>query len=128
VIALLDVESVVLGARAVRFGARAVLPRDVAADTLLQTVEATISGQAVMPAAVAAALAASARADEQPILSADQMSWLRQLAAGSTVPAVAARAGYSERAMYRLLQAVYRQIGVRTRLEAIMRAQESGWL
>jgi DNA-binding NarL/FixJ family response regulator len=128
VIALLDVESVVLGTRAVRFGARAVLPRDVAADMLLQTVEATISGQAVMPAAVAAALVAGAPTDERPVLSADQLSWLRQLAAGSTVPAVAARAGYSERAMYRLLQAIYRQMNVRTRLEAIMRAQEAGWL
>ncbi|MEU6153354.1 response regulator transcription factor [Actinosynnema sp. NPDC047251] len=128
VIAVLDAESAVLGARAVRTGARSVLARDVAADTLRQTVEATIGGQAVMPADVAAALAGGTPPNGQRALSAEQLSWLRQLASGSTVTQMADRAGYSERAMFRLLQAVYRQMGVRTRLEAIMRAQESGWL
>ena len=95
--------------------------------TLRLTVEATVGGQAVMPAAVAAVLAepqaVSARGP-----SVDQLSWLRQLANGATVVQLADRAGYSERAMFRLLRSLYRQMGVRTRLQAIMRAQEAGWL
>ncbi|SEU14237.1 helix-turn-helix domain-containing protein [Nonomuraea wenchangensis] len=45
-----------------------------------------------------------------------------------TVADLADRAGYSERAMFRLLQALYREIGVATRIQAIVRAQERGWL
>jgi DNA-binding NarL/FixJ family response regulator len=128
VIAVLEGDSAASGAQAVRLGARSVLPRGATVDTLRQTMEATIGGQAVMPAAVAAALAAGVQSDEQGPLSADQLSWLRQLASGTTVVQLASRAGYSERAMFRLLGAVYRQMGVRTRLQAIMRAQESNWL
>jgi len=126
VIALLDDESPVVGARAVRIGARSVLPRDVSMTTLLRTVEATISGQAVMPASVAATLADDPRGGERAP-SAEQLSWLRQLASGTTVAQLAEQAGYSERAMFRLLQALYRQMGVATRLQAIMRAKEAGW-
>jgi DNA-binding CsgD family transcriptional regulator len=53
---------------------------------------------------------------------------LRQLAAGATVAQLADRAGYSERAMFRLLHALYRQLGARSRIEAILHAQTSGWL
>ncbi|MFE9748216.1 DNA-binding response regulator [Saccharothrix saharensis] len=128
VIAVVEGGSPTAGARAVRLGARSVLPRGVAVDVLRQTVTATISGQAVMPAAVASALAAGTELAGPKSPSADQLSWLRHLANGATVAQVADRAGYSERAMFRLLRALYRQLGVRTRLEAIMLARESDWL
>lgn len=124
VIALLD--DLAAGVRAVRAGARSVLPRDVTDMTLRRTVAATIEGQAVMPAAVVIALAASSPAAATP--SAQQLSWLRRLATGSTVGRLADEAGYSERAMFRLLQALYQQMGVSNRLEAIMHAKEAGWL
>ena len=127
VVAVLANESAALGARAIRAGAQSVLPRTVAAVTLRRTVEATVGGQAVMPAAVAAVLAEPHPVSERGP-SVDQLSWLRQLANGATVAQLADRAGYSERAMFRLLRALYRQLGVRTRLQAIMRAQEAGWL
>lgn len=57
VIALLDNESATVGARAVRAGARSVLPRAVTVATLRRTVEAAVGGQAVMPADVVAVLA-----------------------------------------------------------------------
>jgi DNA-binding CsgD family transcriptional regulator len=56
------------------------------------------------------------------------VSWLRQLAAGSTVAQLANQAGYSERAMFRLLQGLYQQLGARNRVEALLRAQQLGWL
>jgi DNA-binding NarL/FixJ family response regulator len=130
VIALVGEDSVVLGVRAVRGGARSVLPRGVTAVTLRRTVEATIDGQAVLPAAVSTALARGALAGvTTPRAPApQQLSWLRQLAAGATVAQLADRVGYSERAMFRALQSLYKEMGVRTRIEALIRAQEQGWL
>ena len=130
VIALIDEDSVAAGVRAVQAGARSVLPRRVSAESLTRTVAASADGQALLPAAVMAALAAGApagRRGENP-LSAQQLSWLRRLAAGVTVARLAADVGYSERAMYRLLRSVYRTIGTRGRVQAILLAQQRGWL
>jgi len=126
VIALLDDASPVIGARAVRIGAHSVVPREATAVMLSRTVDATLEGQAVMPAPVAAVLA-SDLLDSTHRVTADQLSWLRHLAGGATVAEVAEQAGYSERAMFRLLQKLYRNMGVDSRLEAIMRAKEAGW-
>jgi len=130
VIALVDRLSTPLGATAVRSGARSVIPREATAAVLIRSVEATADGQAVMPAAVASALVVGLPADQSEGWSPpeEQVSWLRQLAAGSTVVGLARQAGYSERAMYRLLSTLYQRMGVSTRTEAIMRAHELGWL
>jgi DNA-binding NarL/FixJ family response regulator len=129
-VVLLGEESATAGVRAVRAGARSVLARQVSAEVLRRTVSATIDGQAVLPAEVAALLAAGYGADVVParMLSAERLSWLRTLAAGSTVAQLASQAGYSERAMFRLLRSLYRDIGVGGRVEALMWAQERGWL
>lgn len=128
-VVLLGEESAAAGVRAVRAGARSVLARQVSADVLRRTVSATIDGQAVLPVAVAALLA-SGGADAGPdlALSAERVSWLRALAAGGTVAQLASQAGYSERAMFRLLRSLYRDMGVGGRVEALIRAQERGWL
>lgn len=129
-VVLLGEGSTAAGVRAVRGGARSVLTRDVSAEVLRRTVSATIDGQAVLPAAVAAMLVSDAGPDAGPAraLSAEKLSWLRTLAAGSTVAQLARQAGYSERAMFRLLRSLYRDMGVDGRVEALMRAQEQGWL
>jgi NarL family two-component system response regulator YdfI len=82
-----------------------------------------------MPADVADLLLSEqdARPARRSAPPAQQVTWLRRLAAGWTVARLASDAGYSERAMYRLLHALYRQIGVHTRLEAIILAHEEGW-
>jgi DNA-binding NarL/FixJ family response regulator len=129
VIALIEEESAALGVRAIRTGARSILLRQVSAVTLRRTVEATIDGQAVMPSVIAVALASgSPTATVVPAPTPQQLSWLRQLAGGSTVAELAHQVGYSERAMFRLLQSLYRSLGVRTRIAAIIRAQEQGWI
>ncbi|MEU7918967.1 DNA-binding response regulator [Micromonospora zamorensis] len=129
VIAVLTQTSARIGVQAVRAGARSVLHREVTAVALRRTVEATIDGQTVLPVAVAALLAGGA-ADEAPrqAITEAELTWLRHLAAGMTVAELARLAGYSERAMFRLLHGVYRQLGARSRIEAIVRAQEQGWL
>ncbi|HEV2633602.1 MAG TPA: response regulator transcription factor [Actinocrinis sp.] len=132
IIALVDDGSGLLGARAVRTGAHSVLPRSVSTGSLERAVAATLDGEAVMPAAVAQVLADGVRPGSEPAggpaLSPEQLSWLRRLAEGSTVARLAGEAGYSERAMFRLLQTLYRKLGARNRIEAVLRAQELGWL
>jgi len=127
VVALIDAGSPREGARAVRAGARSVLLRSAAAVLLRRTVEATMDGQAVLPAAVLDLLAATDRPDHETV-AGDRIAWLAHLAAGSTVAQLAIRAGYSERAMFRLLTALYRDMGVRNRMEAIMQARDRGWI
>ncbi|MEV1073846.1 response regulator transcription factor [Micromonospora parva] len=113
--------------RAVHLGARSVLARASGPASLCRTVEATADGQAVLPADVLAALTSGPQG--QPgMLSEVQLSWLRRLAAGSTVAELADAAGYSERAMFRILKQLYRDMDVSNRMEAVLRAQELGWL
>ncbi|WP_432973473.1 DNA-binding response regulator [Dactylosporangium sp. CA-233914] len=130
VIAMLAEESAAAGAKAVRAGARSVLPRGTSAAVLTRTVEATAGGQAVLPAEVVAALLSGVASTDrgESMLTAEQRVWLRYLADGMTVARLAEQVGYSERAMFRLLQTLYRRLGARTRIQAIVRAQEQGWL
>ena len=65
-------------------------------------------------------------ASETP--SPREISWLQTLASGLTVAQLADRAGYSERAMYRLLHGLYAKLNAKTRTEALLRARERGWL
>jgi DNA-binding NarL/FixJ family response regulator len=130
VVALIVEESAAAGVRAVRAGARSVIPRTMDSATLRRTVEATVAGQSVLPAFVVAALALSSQTPprEEPALPLEQLSWLRSLAAGMTVAQLADRVGYSERAMFRFLGSLYKDMGVSSRVEAILHAQERGWL
>lgn len=129
VVALPSADDASLGARAMRAGARSVVAREATVSALQRTVSATLAGQAVMPADVADLLVAGrgGRPPSGPAPSAEQIDWLRRLSDGWTVARLAVEAGYSERAMYRLLRALYQQIGVGTRLEAVMEAYDKGW-
>ncbi|WP_238005905.1 DNA-binding response regulator [Dactylosporangium sp. AC04546] len=122
-----DVSS--LGVRALQAGARSVVARAATVPALQRAVSATLDGEAVMPVGVADLLLTGrpARLPRRPAPTAQQVAWLLELSRGRTVASLAAEAGYSERAMYRLLQALYQQIGVSTRLEAIMLGREAGW-
>lgn len=128
ILVLLDDPNGALGARGIRTGARAVLSRAAGAQTLLRTIEAVVDGQVIMPVAVAAEIASVSTGSPGGGLTTDQISWLDDLAAGVTVAQLADRVGYSERAMFRLLQDVYRRLGAANRLQAIMKAQQQGLL
>lgn len=129
VVALLSGDVSSLGVQAIRAGARSVLTRAATVPALQRAVSATLDGEAVMPADVADLLLTDE--GSQPVRlaapPAHQVAWLRRLADGWTVARLASDAGYSERAMYRLLQALYQQIGVRTRLQAVVLAHEERW-
>ncbi|SNQ45906.1 Response regulator receiver protein [Frankia canadensis] len=140
VLALIEGDQPLQGAKAVQAGAQSVLPRAMNAAMLRRTIDATSDGLCVLPASVMTLLAAtdvtsghiaSGHVSDMvgPRLPPPtQLSWLRQLAAGSTVSRLAGQIGYSERAMFRQLRGLYQQMGVSGRTEAILRAQEFGWL
>jgi DNA-binding NarL/FixJ family response regulator len=118
------------GVEALRAGARAVLWRTASPDALRRAVEASAEGETVLPAGLVPVLIGRSRSGAvgSDVLTDDELTWLRQLAGGSTVARLAVRSGYSDRAMFRLLHHLYAKMGVKTRTQAILRAQEFGWL
>jgi DNA-binding NarL/FixJ family response regulator len=117
------------GAAAVRAGAASVIGRSASPEVLLRVMTGLATGEATLPLGVLRLLAAEpAEPEDGDRPPPEQIAWLRTLAGGSTVAALAKQVGYSERAMFRLLQGLYQRLGVRTRTEALMRAHERGWL
>lgn len=130
VVAVLEDASVPGYVQAVLAGATAVLPRDAPVETVRRVFGAAVQGQSLLPAEVVRALATPTQplGDHGDEAAVQEIGWLRELANGATVARVAGRAGYSERAMYRLLRDLYARLGVRNRTEALMLARERGWL
>jgi len=129
VVAVLVDASVHSYVRAILLGAVVAIPRNAPVEQLRQVFEAILAGHSLLPADVVRALAtARGLPQERDAPSMQEVDWLRQLAYGATVAQLAERAGYSERAMYRLLKELYVRIGARNRTEALMRAYEHGWL
>jgi DNA-binding NarL/FixJ family response regulator len=131
VVALLPDASTAAYVQAVMAGAAAVLPRDASIEAVQRVFRAAIRGQSLLPAEVVRALASPSgptaeTAQDAP--SVREIEWLRELASGATVARLASRAGYSERAMFRLLRDLYARLRVRNRTEALMLARERGWL
>jgi DNA-binding NarL/FixJ family response regulator len=145
VVAMLPVLDEATCVRALTGGAVSVLPRNATPAVVLQTVDWLTRGQSVLPLPVVQQLAGAGlpqgagpparprQADvpgrnADPELSADERKWLRRLAEGGTVRELATAAGYSERAMFRLLRALYDRLHVKTRTEALFLARERGWI
>jgi DNA-binding NarL/FixJ family response regulator len=129
VIALLDPMSpeqihLCLGA-----GARGCVSLDWSSGDLTLVLEVGLRGMAAIPAPIARSLAARTReAAYANTLTSTQWAWLRDLASGKTVHALARQVGFSERVMYRRLSQVYRKMGCTTRTEALIRASAYGML
>lgn len=122
-------EDTAAASRAVLDGAAAVLSRDVSPKQLREACRVVVRGQCVLPTAVVRDLLHRvARWDDQVRLTDDELAWLRDLAEGRTVAAVAGRSGYSERMMFRLLRDVYAKLNVASRTEALLLARERGWM
>jgi DNA-binding NarL/FixJ family response regulator len=130
VVAVLEDTDVSAYVRALASGAVSAVPRDTPPEGIRQVFEAAIGGTTLLPTEVVRVLLSSGEpvpaAPER--LSPRETEWLRQLANGLTVAQLADQAGYSERAMYRLLRGLYTKLDVKTRTEALMLARERGWL
>lgn len=129
VVVLLEDESAPNVVRALQLGAVSVLSRDVDPRRLLAAIEATAHGDVVVSRISGHALASAAVAEGEPDwLTRDEVEWLRLLADGAKVNAIARAAGYSERQMFRLLFGLYGRMGVASRDQAVLTAQRWGVL
>jgi DNA-binding NarL/FixJ family response regulator len=128
-IAVIENGDLALSVRALGSGAVGVMAREADFDTVRDVLAAAISGRSVLPVEVVRALTAT-RDVQRPdrIPPETEISWIRQLTQGMTVARLAERAGYSERMMFRLLRDLYQRWGVANRTEAIIHAQDNGWL
>jgi DNA-binding NarL/FixJ family response regulator len=132
VIAVLEDASVSASVRALHAGAAGILPRDATLPAMREVVGAAVRGDSLVPTPVLRALtewqpsAEPATGAGRP--SAAERDWLRHLARGDNVAAVATRAGYSERMMFRLLRDLYTKIGAANRTEAMIKARDEGWI
>lgn len=108
-------------------GACSVAGWDASPEEVVTLLEAGLKARSVLPTGVARRLAmGTTDAPESAELTREQVEWLRALATGVTVHRLAARVGYSEREMYRLLRSVYDRLGVRNRTEALVWAAQRG--
>ncbi len=115
--------------RAVLNGAVAVLSREVSGAHLREACRAVLRDECLLPAAVVRELLRRiARWDPEVRLADRELGWLRDLAQGHSVAAIASESGYSERMMFRLLRDLYAKLGVANRTEAMMLARERGWM
>lgn len=102
------------------------LPASSPDDDVVLGVGAAIRELACLPTTAARALAAPD--GERPVLTGREVSWLRALVGGATVAGLARSAGYSQRAMYRVLNTLYARLGADNRTEALLRADRWGLL
>jgi DNA-binding NarL/FixJ family response regulator len=116
--------------RALSSGAVGVVPRDAPLAAVTEAFEAAMSGKSILPIEVLRALIATGAqaTHNENIPAGREIDWLHQLANGLTVGQLAARVGYSERMMFRLLRDLYDRLHVKGRTEALMLARERGWL
>jgi len=116
-------------AEALRAGATAAIAWDSSPDGIVDVVTAAVRGYTMLPAPVARAIAMGEPLNPDPDwVSPQEVEWLRMLAAGVTIQELAAKAGYSERAFYRVLHGLYGRMRVASRTEAILQASRWGLL
>jgi DNA-binding NarL/FixJ family response regulator len=116
-------------AEALRAGAISAIAWDASPDGIVEVVAAAVRGFTLLPVPVARAIAAGEPPNAEPDwISPQEVEWIRMLAAGVTIQELAAKAGYSERAFYRVLHGLYRRMHVGSRTEAILQASRWGLL
>ncbi len=115
--------------RAVRAGARAVLPRTASADAIVAAVEAAAAGLIVLPGGalseVPQGTAAHASAPPQALTSREAQI-LALLAEGLVNKEIAARLGISRHTVKTHLAALFHKLGVSTRAEAVAAGARAG--
>lgn len=104
-----------------RAGASSVVDRTAMPQDIVSVLSSAVRGTTLLPTRLVRELASRDPIDELPALPPQELHWVRRLAEGATVRALAAEAGYSERHMFRRLEGLYRRMGVRNRHEAVLR-------
>ncbi len=120
IVALVECATLECYQQALDAGAGGVACRASSVEHIVDVVAAALAGLSLMPASIARALAAGyPRAEPLRHISAEELAWLRSLAAGKTVSDLATEVGYSRRTLHRLLRDTYIRLGVSGRSAAI---------
>lgn len=116
--------------RAISAGAATAVSRDAPPEQMKRVFDEAVNGMSLLPMRVVRALKKSEElAEKKPnLLTTREIEWLRELSYGTTVSQLAEKAGYSERAMFRLLRDLYERMKVKSRMEALVHAHQAGWL
>jgi DNA-binding NarL/FixJ family response regulator len=109
-------------------GASGTVSRDAGVREIALALEAAIQCNSIIPTDFAYRMAAQTSDRPRPLLQDSELTWLQSLARSATVADLGESAGYSEREMYRRLNAIYRKMGVRSRTEALLKASRLGWI
>jgi DNA-binding NarL/FixJ family response regulator len=128
-VAVLPIFTVASAARVLRAGAAHVVARNAEPHDLRDVVEVVEAG--IIRVALPVLRAATARPRSgfsRASPSDEELVWLRALAAGRTVAALAAELEIPERRLYRRLNQLYHRWGVANRTQALMVARDEGWL
>jgi DNA-binding NarL/FixJ family response regulator len=128
VIALLKDAAPEAYSEALRIGADGVADWHAEPEFIVEVVQAAYNGHLLIPLPAGRALARGHEVVNKNSISPDEREWLTWMASGMSVCQMAARAGYSERAFYRRLAALYKRIGAAGRTEALIYAIEHGIL
>ena len=116
-------------AEALRRGAHGAVGWEAPPEAIVSILSAALDGLTVLPTAVAQAISSSGPPLHDPgWMTPEEVEWLKLLAKGVTVQELAAKAGFSERAQYRLLHGLYGKMRVANRTEAILQASRWGLL
>lgn len=109
-------------AEVVRAGAWGAVDDSDAESELWEAIRSAVADRVSVPLPIMRAMAQRIPPPNEVDVIVDdtEADWLRALATGETVAALAERIGYSERETYRLLGSLYQKIGVTNRTEAII--------
>jgi len=113
---------------AIQAGADGAVAWEATPARIIAVLQAALDGDCLLPAEIGRVLACSVTTATIDHISRVEARWLQMLANGATVADVARDASYSEREMFRLLNRLYRAMGARNRVEAIVMAARAGLL
>lgn len=128
VVVLVEERRADIVADALRAGAAAVIERNAPPELVVDAIRACGEQHALVPLWAARAISARFPARPDRWVTDEELAWLRLLADGRTVAALADEVGYSEREMFRNLHDLYTRIGAPNRTAALLWAQRHGLL
>lgn len=95
---------------------------------VLSALNTALTQSPMLPAAMAGVHTADGHEQEPLCLESYELDWLQAMARNTSVARLGRLAGFSEREMYRRLEAVYYKMGVSNRNEALLKASRLGWI
>jgi len=111
---------------AIRLGARAVVLKRFAVETLMDAIRAVVAGNVWMPPSLQNQLAARLRDPSMNLLSPREEEVVRHVGKGMRNAEVAKKLSISEQTVKLHLNAIFRKLGVRDRVQLVLYASQAG--